>query len=74
MKLDSIKDVVVIAATGGALLLGLGKFIGQINDVPRLNHRVSRLEHQSAFLVQGIEKLTHEKYVPPRGEGEVAAE
>ena len=69
MKLDAIKDVIVIVATGGAVLMGVGKFVNQVNDVPKLNRRMNRAEHQIGFVVRGMEKLTKTTYQPPRDEG-----
>lgn len=70
MKLEMIKDAIVVMATGGALILGIGSWVGKVNEVPKLERRIGRVERQVTFLVQGMEKLTNKKYSPQHEDSE----
>ena len=66
IKLDVLKDALIVVGTGGALLLGGARAFENTRKVPILEKRVARVEHQMRFVVRGIEKTAKLKYVPPR--------
>lgn len=72
MKVETIKDGLIVIATGAALLGGATKFLGNVNEVPRherqikrLGRRVTAVESMTRFLVEDVEKRTSKKYIAP---------
>jgi hypothetical protein len=68
MKVDfnTVKDIVFTVGAIGGLLVGGSRFVGKVDKVPTLERKVARIEHAQSYLVQGMEQLTHRRYIPPR--------
>lgn len=72
MKLDTIKDVLIATGAAGALFMSTSKFVQNVNEVPRHDRQIKRLtlrmtavEGQTRFLVQGEERRSGRRYVQP---------